>query len=349
MKIDYQTLNLKVQDHLAGEEESEFPNSLGMSKVGAPCVRSLWYSFNYCDKSKFKNRIKLILNRGTYEEKNIISLLEKIGLTIISPHDGKNSKDSFKYAILGGKIKGVLDGIITHGVPEAPEKAHVLEIKTMNSSNFKDMEKNGLQKSKIEHFVQLQLYMHVSEIDRGIYVAINKNTDEIYVERVKYSKSICEMYLSRANQVVNENQPPKRLTEDSSFFQCKMCSFVEVCHGNKLPLANCRTCDFFDIKTGVCGYWTKQKSEEKKPDINTQKKGCSKHVYKKSLMSTLLDSETVVNIDESNYKISVKGKYINIGHDNLTTNDIKTLPLEILKEGAIADFQESFGNVHVAD
>ena len=53
---------------------------LGMSKLGHPCSRYLWYSFRWCFTVEIEARKKRLFMRGHREEPAIIHELQQIGI-----------------------------------------------------------------------------------------------------------------------------------------------------------------------------------------------------------------------------------------------------------------------------
>jgi hypothetical protein len=48
--------------------------------------------------------------------------------------------------------------------------------------------------------------------------------------------------VARAGEIIFSDKPPAKLSNDPSFFGCKFCEFAQLCHGDKRPEVNCRTC-----------------------------------------------------------------------------------------------------------
>ena len=100
----------------------------------------------------------------------------------------------------------------------------------------------GVISSKIEHYVQMQTYMKNFGLRWALYVAVCKNTDDMYIEVVQYKPEVADAYDDRALAVIDAQHPPKRITEDPSWWECKFCDFREVCHHGKMMQKNCRSC-----------------------------------------------------------------------------------------------------------
>jgi hypothetical protein len=112
----------------------------------------------------------------------------------------------------------------------------------MSEKNFKAIEKDGLEKSKPVYWAQCQVGMYLADIDRCAFIAVNKNTDKIYVERVKLDAAFAMQLIAKAEAIIFAEKPPERMNNDPAFYLCKSCDFWNVCHGGKPPEVNCRTC-----------------------------------------------------------------------------------------------------------
>lgn len=166
---------------------------------------------------------------------------------------------------------------------EAPKTWHVLEIKTHNARSFADLKKNGVQKSKSEHVAQMQLYMHWSEMTRAFYLAVCKDTDELYAERIEYDRAAAEALIAKGRVIVTAPEPLERISEKPEYFVCKFCPARRVCHEGRLPRPSCRTCvhatpELVGDARWSCALYQKDLTESE------QRKGCTDHVYIPSLV-----------------------------------------------------------------
>ena len=172
------TIKLKTEALIEDQELIESPRSyFGISGIGHPCARSLWYNFRWVTPRQFSPRVKRLLNRGHLEEPIVIKDLEAIGCRVHSTQ---------KDLVTGhGHIKGHNDGIVDN-LPDAPRTPHLLEIKTANEKNFNAIKKDGISIAKPEYEAQAQGYMKLLKLKRTLFVVVNKNTDERYYERVSF-------------------------------------------------------------------------------------------------------------------------------------------------------------------
>lgn len=201
---------------------------LGFSQIGDPCTRKVWYEMMHPMKID-DARLLRIFDVGNLFEDYIVSLLRKAGLTV---YDKDENGKQFQASLMDGKIQGHCDGVVV-GLPESNEP-HLLEIKSAKNSSFKQFVKDGLYKTSLRYYGQMQLYMHAFNLSRGLFVVMNKDTQELYFERVKYDKIEAQSLLEIAKHVICSDFPPERAYPKKTFYMCKMCRYNEFCWEGKL-------------------------------------------------------------------------------------------------------------------
>jgi hypothetical protein len=227
-----------IDAHHAATPEPPRPH-MGVSQLGHPCDRWLWLKFRWAVIEKFDGRMRRLFRRGHNEEPTVLADLRAIGLVLADPPEGKAQH----VVDFGSHVSGSLDFIVESGVPEAPNKRHVGEIKTHSRKSFDEVEKQGVEKAKRQHYVQMQVYMHGTGIDRALYIAVCKDDDRLYVERVRYDKALAEKYVARGQRLAIQDEQPPPLTDNPTWYECKMCAAHSWCHGGVgITLRNCRTC-----------------------------------------------------------------------------------------------------------
>ena len=234
-----------VYDYHKKRGDSEKPRRyLGASEIGHECDRALWYSFRKCFKSEFDGRMYRLFKTGHLEEFRFIEELEGIGCTVKALDD---KGEQFGVSAVGGHFKGHMDGVAI-GIPEAPKTWHLLEFKTFKDDLFVKLVASGVEKSNPKHFAQMIVYMGLGGLDRALYLAKNKNTDELYSERIEHDSSKFKAIMLRAERIIKSNQPPERLCSRRDDYRCKMCNAESICWGAindiavDLPTKDCRTC-----------------------------------------------------------------------------------------------------------
>ena len=278
MKIPEQTNNIEALIDRHHEQQQEPPRPhMGASALGHPCDRWLWLSFRWAVQPTFPGRILRLFRRGHLEERQIVSDLRAIGIDIRSTSEHQSRVD------LGCHVSGSLDGIIESGVPDAPKARHVAEFKTHSLKSFEKLLSAGVEKSKPEHYIQMQCYMHGSKIDRALYVAVCKNDDRLYTERVRYDKAVAEKAIARGHRIALDDRMPPPISTDPSWYQCKFCDAREFCHETKTTRhVNCRTCAHSTAKPDST--WRCERHDADGIPVEFQRQGCESHALHPDLV-----------------------------------------------------------------
>lgn len=251
---------------------------MGASLMGHQCERYIWLTWRWVLKPTFPGRILRMFDTGNREESRLLTELRGIGAEVWERDP--NTRRQWRVSACNGHFGGSLDGV-AKGLPEAPKSPAVLEFKTHNDKSFTDMVKNKVQASKPQHYDQMQIYMGLMEIDRALYMAVNKNTDELYTEWVHFDQERFTTLMRRAEALIESPEPPTKLSTDPTYYVCKSCNFWKHCHGQVAAEANCRTC--CHASPVAEGAWHCQ-HHDGKPDLNVQRDGCSQHLMIPSLV-----------------------------------------------------------------
>lgn len=245
---------------------------MGASLIGHQCERSTWLTWRWVKKPEFSGRILRLFNRGQREEAQFIEELRGIGAQVwdTDPDTG----DQVRVSACNGHFGGSLDGI-AKGLPEAPKAVAVLEFKTHGSKSFADLVKNKVQASKPQHYAQMTVYMGLMDIDRALYMAVNKDTDDLYTEWVHFDREHFTVLLDRAERLIEMTEPPLKLSDDPAYYVCKMCNFWKHCHGGQAAEVNCRTCCYSSPVENAAWHC---KKHDGNPDTKVQANGCNDHL-----------------------------------------------------------------------
>ena len=228
------------------ETEQEHRTYLGMSMIGHHCSRYIWYSFRWAYQEKFSARMIRLFNRGHREEPEIIKALASVGVNTHS--------EQAEFITGWGHIKGHCDGMC-EGVLEAPKTTHLAEFKTMADKYFKKVSQLGVRSANPQYYGQCQIGMLGFELTRALFVAVNKNDDSYYIERIKYQPGFAADLLDGGKGIILSPEPPPRIYK-STWYQCKFCSARFTCHFGEKLRVSCRTCTKLEVaKFGkmVCG------------------------------------------------------------------------------------------------
>lgn len=270
------TVAARIYKALEGQP-NEQRGHLGASLIGHHCDRYLWLSFRWACPEQFNGRILRLFRRGQDEESGVVADLRLAGMEVTDKDASGN-----QYGFRDGHFAGSIDGVVLSGVPEAPKKPHVLEIKTHSVKSFNELEKDGVQKSKPMHYAQMQTYMARMGIDRALYFAVCKDDDRIYTERVRYDPNEAARLSDRAQRIITSDRMPEPISADPTWYQCKFCPAHGLCHsGERLPDINCRTCANFTAERDGRATCTRYGEI---PSIGAQRSGCDAHVIHPDLV-----------------------------------------------------------------
>ena len=239
---------------------------LGASQIGAPCERALWYGFRWALKVKHAGRLLRLFETGQLAEQRFVAELRAVGVEVheINPDTGAQFSVSSCRGHFGGSMDGVALGLL-----EAPKTWHVLEFKTHSAKSFAALKKDGVEKSKPEHAAQMQVYMHLAGLERAFYLAVDKNTDELYSERLHHDEAAALRLLAKASRIIDAAEPPGRISEDPAFYLCRWCAYQDICHGTEFAARTCRTCLHstpVDQGQWDCARWGKVLTDQEQRD-----------------------------------------------------------------------------------
>lgn len=256
---------------------------LGASVVGdEECSRKLWYTFRWArahspatfdpiGKIQSRGQLLRLFERGEIEERRFADELRALGWTVVGAVPHQQERVSFH----GGHFRGSADGRVL-GVTGAEKTWHLLECKTSNSRRFDALMREGVRKANPGHYAQMQVYMLGLELSRALYIVACKDDDRIYSERVHADKRYAEGIVHHARDVIFADRPPSKISEDPTWFECKMCHHRPICHlGGWWDLErNCRTC--VSATPGEDGAW-RCEHHGRLLDVDAQRLGCDDH------------------------------------------------------------------------
>jgi len=254
------------------DADEGFRPHLGASLIGKECDRALWYDFRWTTVARHPGRLLRLFETGQLEEARIVRNLRRTGATVleVDPETGRQ----WRVQAHGGHFGGSLDAVALN-LLEAPKTWHVLEFKTHAAKSFVDLVAKGVQKSKPQHFAQMQTYMRLTGMTRAMYLAVNKDNDDLYVERVEADGDFADRLLAKAGRIIFAARPPERISEDPAWYQCRLCNHADVCRHELFAAVNCRTCLG---ATPVDGGWQCERQERSLSEAE-QRSGCTHHLY----------------------------------------------------------------------
>ena len=251
----------KRQDKLteimeSGLIEQEYRPYIGMSGLLGKCQRYIWYNFRWAYPRMTTKRTDRLFKRGDLEEPRVIRDLEKAGIKV-----GYCLDDQIELVDQTGHIRGHPDGCADN-VPTAEKTTHTLEVKTMANKYYQNFKRLGLAKSDPPYWGQCHTYCGEMGNTRILFVCTNKDTEERTYMRYEYDKEVHRDCMSIAMDVLTSEGPPKQIG-DITWWECKMCPALGVCHKGEPIKRTCRTCEYVNIEMEgkwSCGFHGKELS-----------------------------------------------------------------------------------------
>lgn len=254
-EMDWLLNSIEVKNDLRGYN--------GLSGIGVNCIRKLQLAHYDCYMVSNSIRMLRLFNEGHRMEPVLTDILDKaLGIEITS--------DQEEVVGFAGHWKGHIDG---KGRFRDDSKfldykpgEFLVEFKTHNDKSFKDMQKNGVKKSKPMHYGQVTSYMGYNKLEWTLYIAYNKNDSEIYIEWIQFDPEYFrELQRKEAEVVTADSLLPRIGNDKATWFECKLCDAVKVCFGKKPIKESCKNCTWVDVHDE--GVWECTKHKKKLQDF----------------------------------------------------------------------------------
>jgi hypothetical protein len=253
----------------ANARPSYDPWGISVGDADHDCSRALWYTFRWVTPLEVHSGQQLrLFETGNIQESRLVSDLQSIGVEVYDQQD--------KIRLISGHVRGKCDGK-GMGIPEAPRTPHLLEFKSSNEKNMRLLEKKKVKEAKPLHYAQCQLGMHAFGLTRCLYLAVCKDDDRLYSERLEYDFEYCTRLLAKLQRVIDAEEPPPRIADKPDDFRCMFCKHKAVCHEAAMPRVNCRTCIYATPEHGGDAHWSCARFA-KPLSIDEQREACPAHL-----------------------------------------------------------------------
>ena len=206
------------------EEKEERELRLSLS---GHCVRKLAYlHLGFPEEGKeLDSRAKITFFLGDLVELALLKLAKLAGCYIFAT--GLNQLE-ISIKINEVEIKGHPDGLLLH-----EGKLYVVECKSMSDYGFKDFEKGNVS---YEYLAQVNMYMHVLNLDNAVFVALDKNNSLLGEKIVKKDEKIVKECIERFKKAISstdDNLPERDYKPDDKGklpWQCSYCPYWRLCY-----------------------------------------------------------------------------------------------------------------------
>lgn len=208
-----------IDDHLNQVDTARPPDQhfhpSGVAGVHTQCVRYLTYTLYKRPRGKnISSKLQRIFDVGKDMHIRYQNMFKEMDILVAMEVPVHNELPP---------IKGNADAIILK--PYTKER-HVAELKTINSQSFR-----ALIKPKFDHLIQVNLYMLLLNIFRGIVLYENKDTQEFKVYEVEYDTDLITPLMERMVVAHGYFQVRRLPPMTEKIELCPSCPFVEECKG----------------------------------------------------------------------------------------------------------------------
>ncbi len=213
-----------INDAILANSINEPRRYIGASSIGRDCSREIWYGYHCLPGEKFPAQLQTTFQVGKRLEGMLIDYVEMTGLAIERPSEENNQlfcQDSEVPSFQGhaDALVTLLDG-----------SRAILELKTAKNSSFNRFKNHGLLAWCASYYAQLQSYMGMMGISRGVLLCMNKDTSELHAEWVVYDDVYYHMLRLKAMVISITDEPPERINKSPLYHICANCRYKSVCH-----------------------------------------------------------------------------------------------------------------------
>jgi hypothetical protein len=227
-------IDVHVDAALMAERSAVPPRDyLGGSRIGEPCARRLCYELMKVavdDGAEFSGRMLRVFEAGHRFEEMTIRWLRLAGFDL---RTHKRNGEQFGFSVAGGRFRGHIDGVIVGGPDVGIEYPILFEHKAVRSSSWQQVVKHGVKVSKPIYWAQVQIYMAYLEVERTLFVALDKDTQALRYELVPFDPPAAQELSDKAADVIRAvaaGELLPRISDQPDFYICTFCPYRNRCH-----------------------------------------------------------------------------------------------------------------------
>jgi PD-(D/E)XK nuclease superfamily len=205
---------------------------LGASRIGEPCARRLCYELmrvSVDDGAEFSGRMLRVFETGDRFEAMTIRWLRLAGFDL---RTHKRNGEQIGFSVAGGRFRGHIDGVIVAGPDVGVEYPVLFEHKALRSASWQDIVKKGLKSAKPIYWAQVQVYMAYLSTERTLFVALDKDSQALHFELVRFDPSDAQALSDKAVDIlsaVDAGELLPRIAPASDYYLCRWCPYARRC------------------------------------------------------------------------------------------------------------------------
>lgn len=232
-----------------GAREEPVREYLGASTIGHSCDAFLALSLRGLDEDTLEPNLQRIFKLGHKVEDLVVEDLRRAGFAVYDkdPRTGKQ----WRFEAYGGLVACHADGLIQ----VVPGETWLLEVKSVNRSNFNAFKKNGVAVWNPKYLGQMHMLMGMSGYAKTLFITYCKDNSEYHSEIVDFDPIVYSAQQVRISTVLFGDAYRQSRMEDSPL--CKACFKRKACWENDPIRMTCKTCTHSKpLQNGVwwCGH-----------------------------------------------------------------------------------------------
>ena len=194
---------------------------MGASMVGHSCDRYVWMNYR-----GFKGDSENPFQQGEDHPGRVFGIFQMghdIEAVIVDALKDRGILEDTQTLIKEDVVRGHADGVL-----RIDGERVLLEIKSANKRRFDLFKKNGVEKTNIQYFVQMHIYMHFLLIQKAVFLVVSKDSFHIHEEEVPYNRKIAVDAVERARRLSTSKEPDAGFDKDAP--ECVFCDYRKYCH-----------------------------------------------------------------------------------------------------------------------
>lgn len=250
---------------------------IGASSIGHECSLYVWLTHLNVDMLTDPTSA-IVFAEGKRLEEEVIARLRREGMPLITTDPTTGTQIWVAPNDLP-QVGGYLDGCVKSG-----GENYAVEIKSASGKNYAKIRARGVGAIYPKYKSQLNCYIQWGGFDFGMWVVVNKDTGDLYRERLTLDKHLYQTDMARARQMIQDDMANDRyrtpvLQARSENPTCRFCGVRHICMNRAVPKPDCRQC--MHARIGTDGKWRCVRGM-----LNIYSDTvCDNFVYRKALLS----------------------------------------------------------------
>lgn len=213
---------------------------IGLSALGDECERRTYYRAHGPAVAERMDATSIKRIQDGYASEDVMAkrlrMVPGVTLVTVNPDDGRQ----ITVEGLGGRLRGALDGVAM-GLLHLPATTWaVWEAKAVGQKSFDKLAKlkaergddAALSEWNANYRVQAQGYMGYTGLQHHFMTVSTPGVRDWIALKTTFQPVEFEALEAKAERILSARVPLARVSNNPTFYLCKMCQFKEICHGS---------------------------------------------------------------------------------------------------------------------